>query len=176
MLHSGVGYVRSVGCVSGYRKSKGSLLRRFKLLCSASAVALFFADPGVAGQLPASAFQSYNASAASSIAAGPFALYTVPVNDILPTQANLGFAEIGKKVSAYDLLTPSGLANDLLSGGSIEPVVIGPGGKLYLTNDVTRDERIRLLRSWSIGADQRHGSGLDDFGQRRQGCLRFPDL
>ncbi len=134
MLFSGVGFARSVACVSGYRKVKGRLFRRFKLLCSASAVALFFADPGVAGQLPASAFQSYSASAASSIAAGPFALYTVPVNDIHPTQANLGFAEIGKKVSAYDLLTPSGLANDLLSGGSIEPVVIGPGGKLYLTN------------------------------------------
>ncbi|MGO4686107.1 autotransporter domain-containing protein [Hyphomicrobium sp. 2TAF46] len=88
----------------------------------------------MAGQLPASAFQNYDASVAASIAAGPTALYTVRVNDILPTQANLGFAEIGKKVSAYDLLTPSGLANDLLTGGSIEPVVIGPGGKLYLTN------------------------------------------
>lgn len=134
MLFSVVGLVRSVACVSGYRKSQGSLHRRLKLLCSASVAALILADPGVAGQLPASAFQSYDASVASSIAAGPTALYTVRVNDILPTQANLGFAEIGKKVSAYDLLTPSGLANDLLTGGSIEPVVIGPGGKLYLTN------------------------------------------
>lgn len=56
------------------------------------------------------------------------------MSSIDPTQLNLGFTEIGKKVSAYDLLTPAGLANDLLTGGSIEPVIIGPGGVLYLTN------------------------------------------
>ncbi|WP_170850006.1 MULTISPECIES: autotransporter domain-containing protein [unclassified Beijerinckia] len=86
----------------------------------------------MAGQLPATAFQNYDPSAASGIVAGPLALYTVHVNDILPTQLNLGFAEVGKKVTAYDLLTAAGVQNDLLS--SLEPVVIGPGGKLYLTN------------------------------------------
>ncbi|WP_163071517.1 hypothetical protein, partial [Acinetobacter baumannii] len=83
-------------------------------------------DHGSAGQLPTTAFQTYDAGVASSIVAGPFALYLVPVNTVLPTPMNLGFAEVGKKIAAYDLLTPAGLASDLRS--SIEPVVIGPGG------------------------------------------------
>lgn len=85
-----------------------------------------------AGQLPAATFQTYDALAASSIVAGPFALYLAPVNSILPTQLNLGFIEVGKKITAYDLENPSQLVKDLQT--SIEPVVIGPGGKLYLTN------------------------------------------
>lgn len=130
MSFSVLSFVRPGACAGAYRKPHGAVLRRLALLCSVSIIA--FADAGVAGQLPASAFQTYDASVASAIVAGPNALYTVRVNDILPTQMNLGFAEVGKKVTAYDLLKPSGLASDLIT--SIEPVVIGPGGKLYLTN------------------------------------------
>lgn len=56
----------------------------------------------------------------------------MPVNSVQPTQLNLGFYEVGKKITGYDLLGPTGLTKDLLT--SIEPVVIGPGGVLYLTN------------------------------------------
>jgi fibronectin-binding autotransporter adhesin len=85
-----------------------------------------------AQQLPFGAFQTYNAAAASSIVAGPFALYTVPVDSLLPTQMNEGFTEVGAKTTGFDLLTPSQLQSNLL--GDIEPVVIGPGGVLYLTD------------------------------------------
>jgi autotransporter-associated beta strand protein len=85
-----------------------------------------------AGQLPPTAFQTYNATNASSIVPGPFALYSVPVGSIAPTQMNVGFSEIGKKTSGFDLLAPSALTSTLLT--DIEPVVIGPGGQLYLTN------------------------------------------
>jgi autotransporter-associated beta strand protein len=103
-------------------------------MCTVSAIALISATASEAGQLPATAFLTYNPATASGIQAGPFSLYQAAVNTIAPTQLNLGFTEVGKKVSAYDLLSPAGLANDLLTGGSIEPVVIGPGGVLYLTN------------------------------------------
>src|ERR1700744_872269 len=55
--------------------------------------------PGLAGQLPASAFQVYNAANAASIVAGPFALYTVNANSLLPTQLNVGFAEVNHKAA-----------------------------------------------------------------------------
>jgi len=82
-------------------------------------------------QLTAADFQSYNAADASSIEAGPLALYSVNVNSILPTQLNEGFAEVDAKAAAYDRFTTiSQVESDLL--GDIEPVVIGPGGQLYL--------------------------------------------
>ncbi len=86
----------------------------------------------MAGQLPLSAFQSYSAAGAGSIQPGPFALYAVPVNSLAPTQLNEGFAEVGKKTAGFDLLTASQLPANLLT--DIEPVVIGPGGQLYLTD------------------------------------------
>jgi hypothetical protein len=43
---------------------------------------------------------------------------------------NEGFTEVGKKATGFDLLTPSELQANLLT--DIEPVVIGPGGQLYL--------------------------------------------
>jgi autotransporter-associated beta strand protein len=130
-VDSSVRYVRPAFRGGGPHRS---ILRRLALLCSVSALALGPVVGSRAGQLPSSAFQTYDPNTAGSIQAGPFALFTVPVNTIHPTQLNLGFVEVGKKTSAYDLLSPAGLANDLLTGGSIEPVVIGPGGVLYLTN------------------------------------------
>jgi autotransporter-associated beta strand protein len=93
-----------------------------------------FAAPGRANaqQLPLSAFQTYNAADASSIVPGTFALFEVPVSQIQPGQLNVGFAEIGNKQSAWNLLTASQLQAALLN--DIEPVVIGPGGVLYLEN------------------------------------------
>ena len=98
---------------------------------------LFLATSGstvdLATPFPASDFniQPYSASAASTISAGPLALYAVPVDDIAPTQMNEGFAEVDAKAAAYDLITSlTQLEADLI--GDIEPVVIGPGGQLYL--------------------------------------------
>lgn len=98
-----------------------------------------------AGQLTTSPFQAYNAANASAIVAGPFALFTVGLNQISPTQENVGFNEVNKKADGFNLVTTSAgpvslttaLANldnsaNLLS--SIEPVVIGPNGQLYLTD------------------------------------------
>ena len=81
-------------------------------------------------QLTAADFQPYDSSNASTIDPGPGALYSVPVDSILPTQMNEGFTEVGKKAAGFDLLTPSELQSNLLT--DIEPVVIGPGGQLYL--------------------------------------------
>jgi autotransporter-associated beta strand protein len=96
------------------------------------ATAFFMPTAASAGQLPLSAFQTYSAASASSIQAGPFSLYAVPVNSIAPTQLNEGFNEVNKKTAGFDLLAPSQLTANLLT--SIEPVVIGPGGQLYLTD------------------------------------------
>ena len=54
-------------------------------------------EPVQAGQLSVSDFQPYNAANASSIPAGPFSLYTVPVDQLQPTQMNEGFTEVNKK-------------------------------------------------------------------------------
>ena len=45
---------------------------------------------------------------------------------------NEGFTEVNSKTTGFDLLQPSQLQSNLL--GDIEPVVIGPGGVLYLTD------------------------------------------
>lgn len=110
-------------------------LRRAALLGSVSLIAvaaLAPVDRAVAGQLPQSAFQNYDPSTAGSILPGPFSLYQVPLNSLRPTQMNVGTFEIGKKMAGWDLLAPSALTSTLL--GDIEPVVIGPGGVLYLTD------------------------------------------
>jgi fibronectin-binding autotransporter adhesin len=88
---------------------------------------------GLAGQLPASAFQAYNPANAASILPGPFALYTVNVNTLHATQLNVGFTEVDHKAAGFNILTSaSALSADLLT--DIEPVVIGPGGVLYQTD------------------------------------------
>ena len=79
-----------------------------------------------------SAFQTYDPTQASSIVPGPFSLYQVPVDSIHPTQLNEGLTEVGKKTAGFDLLAPAQLQSNLLT--DIEPVVIGPGGQLYLTD------------------------------------------
>jgi fibronectin-binding autotransporter adhesin len=90
------------------------------------------ASPAGADQLPASAFQVYNPANASFIQAGPFALYAVPVDQLQPTQMNEGFSEVNTKTNGFNILAPSQLQGNLLT--DIEPVVIGPGGVLYLTD------------------------------------------
>ena len=81
--------------------------------------------------LTAADFQVYDPANASSIEAGPLALFTVSPNSILPTQQNEGFTEVDAKAAGYDQFTTlSEVENDLL--GDVEPVVIGPGGQLYL--------------------------------------------
>ena len=92
------------------------------------------AEPAGAGQLPASVFQVYNPSTASTIQPGPFSLYIVPVDQLSPTQMNEGFAEVDKKATGFDILQPSQQETTASLLGDIEPVVIGPGGKLYLTD------------------------------------------
>ncbi len=84
------------------------------------------------GQLSLSAFTPYDPTDAASIVPGPLALYSVSVDSIAPTQMNEGFTEVDKKAAAFDLETPAELQASLLT--DIEPVVIGPGGVLYLTD------------------------------------------
>ena len=103
-------------------------------IAAAAGLAVLTADRAEAGQLPASVFQTYSAANAGSIQAGPFALFTVPVDQLHPTQLNEGFSEVDKKADGFNLLLPSQLQSNLLTSGDIEPVVIGPGGVLYLTD------------------------------------------
>jgi hypothetical protein len=78
------------------------LLRRLALWCSLSAIAIGASGGAHAGQLQASAFQTYHPTQASSIVPGAFALFVVPVSGILPTQINEGLAEVGKKTASFD--------------------------------------------------------------------------
>jgi autotransporter-associated beta strand protein len=102
------------------------------MLGTVSAIAIVVGGASQAGQLPLTAFQTYDPNAAANIQPGPFSLFRVPLNSIHPTQINVGFAEVGKKVAGFDLLAPAALTGNLLT--AIEPVVIGPGGVLYLTD------------------------------------------
>jgi fibronectin-binding autotransporter adhesin len=111
-----------------------SSLRRIPIAAVAAAASfgVVIVSPADAGQLSASAFQTYNAANASSIQPGPFALFTVPVDTLKPTQMNEGFTEVDKKADGFNILQPSQVQSSLLP--DIEPVVIGPGGILYLTD------------------------------------------
>jgi hypothetical protein len=73
---------------------------------AAASLGVIAAVPAEAGQLSASAFQVYNPANASTIQPGPFALYTVPVNSLSPTQMNEGFTEVDKKATGFDLISP----------------------------------------------------------------------
>ncbi len=110
----------------------GACAFRVALLGSVSFLAMSCLGDAQAGQLTTSAFQPYNAANASSIQAGPFSLFTVPVGPLLPTQMNEGFTEVDKKATGFDILLPSQLTSNLIT--DVEPVVIGPGGTLYLTD------------------------------------------
>jgi fibronectin-binding autotransporter adhesin len=127
-LSGGATGALSLGCAS-------------KLLSTTALTAVAVTGFAVLGVAPAhaqsspftaSAFQTYNAADASSIVPGPFALYTVPVDQIQPGQLNVGFSEIARKIYGWDILTPSQLQSTLLT--DVEPVVIGPGGILVLEN------------------------------------------
>ncbi|MGD0848637.1 ParB-like protein [Bradyrhizobium sp.] len=85
-----------------------------------------------AGQASLSSFQTYDPTMASTIVPGTLALFEVPVDSLRSTQLNEGFTEVDKKATGFDLLTPSQLQANLLT--DIEPVVIGPGGQLFLTD------------------------------------------
>src|SRR5277367_1700812 len=85
-------------------------------------------------QLTSTDFQAYPSTTAAedAITPGPNALFSVSLDSLLPTQMNEGFAEVDKKADGFNDLTPSQLQASLLT--DIEPVVIGPDGKLYLTD------------------------------------------
>ncbi|WP_158817070.1 ParB-like protein [Methylocapsa sp. S129] len=115
--------------------ARGSLRPRalyYAALVTPAILLAIGAGQATAGQLPISAFQTYNSATAAAIQPGPLALYSVPVDSLLPTQMNEGLTEVGKKAAGFDLLAPSQLQSNLLT--DIEPVVVGPGGKLYLTD------------------------------------------
>jgi fibronectin-binding autotransporter adhesin len=101
-------------------------------LTAAAGLVILTIIPADAQSIPASAFQTYNAASAGSIVPGPFSLFSVPVDQLQPTQMNEGFTEVDAKATGFDILPPSQLQSNLL--GDIEPVVIGPGGVLYLTD------------------------------------------
>jgi autotransporter-associated beta strand protein len=102
----------------------------------AAAMALIAMLPfagGARAQLTTSAFTAYNPANASSIQPGLFSLYSINLDSLVPTQSNVGFAEVNAKTAAFNLIaTPSALTADLL--GTVEPVVIGPNGQLYQTD------------------------------------------
>ena len=93
---SGFGRGFCVARVSSERGSQASplvrhgLLRRLALLCSVSVIAIAASGGAHAGQLPASAFQTYDPTQASSIVPGAFALFVVPVDSLRATQLNEG--------------------------------------------------------------------------------------
>jgi autotransporter-associated beta strand protein len=119
------------------RAAKAPRARNFGALLVAGLVSpLILAAVGggaaQAGQLTASDFTAYDPATASTITPGPFSLYEVSVDSLRPTQENEGLTEVGKKAAGFDLDTSATLQPDLLT--DIEPVVIGPGGQLYLTD------------------------------------------
>ena len=126
-----VGRSVNLGSNSGLRSRRVHMLLYVGLL-SPTIFGLTVARDANAGQLAASAFQPYAGANFSTIQPGTFSLYTVNVGSIGPTQENEGFTEVGKKTAGFDLLTAATLQANLLT--SIEPVIIGPGGKLYLTD------------------------------------------
>ncbi|MDQ0390623.1 autotransporter outer membrane beta-barrel domain-containing protein [Labrys monachus] len=127
------GQRRSAGHFPARMRSGIGIGRRSRLLATTALVACIAgAGQALAGQLTAAAFQAYDAADAGSIVAGPGALYSVSLDAIHPTQMNEGLTEVGKKIAGFDLESPSQLQADLLT--DIEPVVIGPGGQLYVTD------------------------------------------
>ncbi len=102
-------------------------------LAAMATVAVLSISGGAHAQLTTSAFTPYSPADASSITPGLFSLYSIPVDSLIPTQINIGDAEVNAKTNAFNLITTqSALTTDLL--GTIEPVVIGPNGQLYQTD------------------------------------------
>jgi fibronectin-binding autotransporter adhesin len=110
-------------------------------LMAAAAIALSAISGTAQAQLTATDFTPYIPANAASIQPGLFALYSIPVDSLAPTQINVGDAEVDTKAAAFNLLDVGGMNSaasqaalqaDLL--GTIEPVVIGPNGQLYQTD------------------------------------------
>jgi autotransporter-associated beta strand protein len=122
--------------VADFRPTKTRWRLAQRLLASTALVVLAdlaLLPAAYAGQLDLSAFTAYSSVNYSTITPGPFALFSVGVDSLSPTQLNEGFVEVGKKTAGFNLLTSqAALVSNLLT--DIEPVVIGPGGKLYLTD------------------------------------------
>lgn len=97
-----------------------------------SAIGLIALAGPARAQVPLADFTTYNPADASSITPGIFALYSIPVDELSPTQFNVGFSEVAEKTNAWNLVPASQLQSTLL--GDVEPVVIGPGGQLYQIN------------------------------------------
>jgi fibronectin-binding autotransporter adhesin len=91
---------------------------------------------GARAQFTQGQFTSYNTltpTQISNIQAGLLSLYSIPVDSLVPTQINVGFAETNAKSNAFNLIpNTTALTADLL--GDVEPVVIGPNGMLYQTD------------------------------------------
>ncbi len=116
--------------ISSKRSRLDSLL--YAALVSPAILFAVLGEKAAAGQLTIGAFQAYNSANAASIVPGTFSLYSTSVASVRATQINEGLAEVGKKTAGFDLLAPSQLQANLLT--AIEPVIIGPGGQLYLTD------------------------------------------
>src|SRR5580658_2891647 len=102
-------------------------------LAAAVAVLIALSVSGARAQLTQSDFTAYNPANAGSIVPSLTSLYSIPVDSLVPTQINVGFAEVDAKAAAFNLITSQAALNaDLL--GDVEPVVIGPNGLLYQTD------------------------------------------
>ena len=98
-----------------------------------SAVIFMSIAAGAQAQFSPSSFTPYNPANASSIQPGLFSLYSIPVESLIPTQINVGDAEVDTKAAAFNQITSQpALTSDLV--GTVEPVVIGPNGQLYQTD------------------------------------------
>jgi autotransporter-associated beta strand protein len=101
-------------------------------MAAAMAAAMSMAGSAHA-QFSTSAFTPYNPADASTIQPGLFSLYSIPVESLIPTQLNVGDAEVDAKAAAFNQITSqSALTSDLV--GTVEPVVVGPNGQLYQTD------------------------------------------
>ena len=100
---------------------------------AAIGVGFVAALPANAGQLPASAFQIYNPSQAGSIQAGPFALLHGAGGSAAadPDERRL---HRGRQEDRRLRHPRAVAAVNAICLTDIEPVVIGPGGLLYLTD------------------------------------------
>ncbi len=107
-------------------------ISRSRLAAVATAVVLSFSGAAQA-QFSASAFTPYNPANASSIVPGLTALYSIPVDSLIPTQINVGDAETFSKANGFNL-DPNAAALNADLMGEVEPVVIGPNGQLYQTD------------------------------------------
>ena len=87
---------KSVRVITERSRLEGLL---YAALISPAILFAVYGGESKAGQLPLSAFQTYNGANAAGIVPGPFALYSVSVDSLAPTQMNEGLTEVGKKAA-----------------------------------------------------------------------------